>query len=124
MRGKKSRYKGYTLKSRAERLVAEDLDKQGIRWVYEPTLFKLPSGGYIPDFYLLSSKVWIEVKAYVFPRDLTGEESKKLYYLNREVSSKIYLALPYHGFVGEVSYYLIENNSSGIMWTETPVKAL
>ena len=118
-RARKVRYKGADLKSKAEHLVAKDLDKQGILLKYEPRLFKFPSGGYLPDFYLPERKAWIEVKAYIFPTSLTEEESRKLYYLCKKVGI-VYLALPYHGFKGKVGYYPIEVVGTTICWEDPP----
>jgi nucleoside 2-deoxyribosyltransferase len=37
-------------------------DALPVQWEYEPEGFVLPSGPYLPDFYLPMSKLWIEVK--------------------------------------------------------------
>jgi hypothetical protein len=48
-------------------------DKLGVRWLYEPEGFELPSRAkYLPDFFLPDSKTWIEVK----PRDVWREDSR------------------------------------------------
>ena len=44
-------YKGYDMRSLAERRWARLFDAFGIHWVYEPKVFKTDVGGYLPDFY-------------------------------------------------------------------------
>lgn len=126
MQNQKSEYKGNELKSKAERLVAIDLDRQNLTWMYEPHTFKFSSGWYVPDFFVsdYTSGTWIEVKSYIFPHDLTSTEATKLYCLCEEVPAVVYLALPYHGFRGTVSYYSIDTNSEGITWPEEPIKEI
>lgn len=48
----------------SEGVFAEELDKCGIAWLYEPKRFKTSVGVYIPDFYLPEFDIWIEVKGY------------------------------------------------------------
>jgi len=123
IRGRKVRYKGNLLKSNAEFLVAKDLDHQGIKWIYEPKTFRFPTGWYMPDFYLPDTQAWIEVKAHIFPSKLTEEEARKLYDLCKEVKI-VYLALPYHGFKNQVSYYPIEVHGKVIAWIDPPRRTL
>ena len=50
-------------RSRLEARWAVFFDALGIRWLYEPEAFELPSGArYLPDFYLPDLKRWVEVK--------------------------------------------------------------
>jgi hypothetical protein len=58
-----TRYKGYRFRSRLEARWAVFFDALGLRWEYEPEGFELPSGRYLPDFYLPDHRVWVEVKA-------------------------------------------------------------
>jgi hypothetical protein len=64
--GVETRYKGVQFKSRLEARWAVFFDKLGLRWEYEPELFQLPSGGYLPDFALTwpngNYRLWAEVK--------------------------------------------------------------
>lgn len=56
-------YKGYRFRSRLEARWAVFFDALGIRWEYEKEGFSLPSGPYLPDFWLPEFEVWAEVKA-------------------------------------------------------------
>lgn len=58
-----TRYKGYRFRSRLEARWAVFFDALGLRWEYEPEGFELPSGRYLPDFYLPQYGLWVEVKA-------------------------------------------------------------
>ena len=58
-----TRYKGCHFRSRLEARWAVFFDYVGVKWLYEPQGFTLPSGdNYLPDFYLPDIDVWIEVK--------------------------------------------------------------
>jgi hypothetical protein len=50
------------MKSSWEVRFAEWCDKNGIKWKYEPKIFYLESGAYIPDFELVELGKWVEVK--------------------------------------------------------------
>lgn len=55
------------MRSKWEVAYAQYLDRQGIAWKYEPKRFEVGSGEwngitYIPDFYLLKSRTYIELK--------------------------------------------------------------
>jgi hypothetical protein len=45
-------YKGYRFRSRLEARWAVFLDAIGARWDYEPEGYELPSGWYLPDFFV------------------------------------------------------------------------
>jgi hypothetical protein len=56
-------YGGTQFRSRLEADWAASLDKLKIQWIYEPEGFKLSEGTwYSPDFYLPTSKAWLEIK--------------------------------------------------------------
>lgn len=55
-------YKGYRFRSRLEARWAVVFDACNIKWEYEPQGFRLPSGPYLPDFYLPETEVYIEIK--------------------------------------------------------------
>jgi hypothetical protein len=58
-----TKYRGYRFRSRLEARWAVFLDAVGLEWVYEKEGFRLPSGRwYLPDFYIPSLDLWIEVK--------------------------------------------------------------
>jgi hypothetical protein len=66
-------YSGYRFRSRLEARWAVAFDSIGHSWWYEHEGFELPSGRYLPDFYLPGLQAWAEVK----PVDLTKEELVK-----------------------------------------------
>lgn len=55
-------YKGYEMRSIAERRWARLFDVFGIHWVYEPKVYKTDIGGYLPDFYFPIADFFAEVK--------------------------------------------------------------
>jgi hypothetical protein len=44
---------------------AEEMDRHGVRWQYEPERFDLGWTTYMPDFYLPDRQLYIEVKGYL-----------------------------------------------------------
>lgn len=63
----KFRYKNINFRSNWEVIVAKNMDKHGIKWKYEPRVFKLDDGiFYLPDFYLPDQDKWLEVKGYMY----------------------------------------------------------
>jgi hypothetical protein len=61
-------YKGYRFRSRLEARWAVFFSELGIKWQYEVEGFELPSGRYLPDFYLPDYKCYFEVKPPPFPQ--------------------------------------------------------
>src|SRR5699024_644264 len=60
-----TRYAGCHFRSRLEARWAVFFDRLGIEWQYEPQGFVLPGGRhYLPDFLLVESGTWIEVKGH------------------------------------------------------------
>lgn len=59
-------YRGQKFRSRLEARFAIFFDALNCEWQYEPEGFQLPSGNYLPDFYLpkVEGGTWIEVKPY------------------------------------------------------------
>jgi hypothetical protein len=57
-----TRYAGCRFRSRLEARWAVFFDALNLDWQYEPQGFELPSGRYLPDFYLPSIDAWFEVK--------------------------------------------------------------
>lgn len=57
-------YAGIEFRSRLEARWALFFDELGITWAYEPEGFELPSGNYLPDFWLpgVNGGCWFEVK--------------------------------------------------------------
>ena len=63
-----TRYAGYRFRSRLEARYAVFFDSLKIKWDYEPEGFELPSGRYLPDFWLPLPErpewgYWVEIKA-------------------------------------------------------------
>jgi hypothetical protein len=57
---------GHRFRSRLEARYAVFLASMGVSWQYEPQGFNLPSGNYLPDFFLplLDGGTWMEIKPY------------------------------------------------------------
>lgn len=68
-------YNGYRFRSRLEARWAVFMDALGVKYDYEPEGFELPSGRYLPDFWLPSIRggCWLEIKGI----EPTREEEKK-----------------------------------------------
>lgn len=50
------------MRSSFEVMAAIAMDQMGIKWMYEPKLFKFGRIWYVPDFYLPLEGKWVEVK--------------------------------------------------------------
>lgn len=74
------------LRSLLERSYAEWLDRNNVRFRYEPCLFQLSSSKYLPDFYLIDTNEWIEVKGRLTKRALRKYEEFKVVYPNEKIS--------------------------------------
>lgn len=59
-----TRYKGILFRSRTEARWAVYFDAMKFAWEYEKEGFSLPSGQYLPDFWLPQVKMWAEVKPF------------------------------------------------------------
>lgn len=57
-----TQYAGCRFRSRLEARWAVFFDILGIPWEYEPQGYELPTGRYLPDFFLPSINTWYEVK--------------------------------------------------------------
>lgn len=68
-----TRYADCRFRSRTEARWAVFFDALGIAWEYEKEGFDLPSGKYLPDFWLPKERVWAEVKG----GDFTWSEIRK-----------------------------------------------
>lgn len=65
-----TRYSGCRFRSRVEARWAVFFDAVEEPWEYEKEGYSLPSGPYLPDFWLPRPQLWVEVKG----ADATGEE--------------------------------------------------
>jgi len=60
-------YNGINFRSNWEIIFAKNLDKNNIKWEYEPKVFELSNGSfYTPDFYLPEHDKWVEIKGYMY----------------------------------------------------------
>jgi hypothetical protein len=57
-----TRFKGYLFRSRLEARWAVFFDRCRAQFVYEAEGFRLPSGPYLPDFYLPRQGLFVEIK--------------------------------------------------------------
>ena len=57
-----TRYKGHRFRSRLEARWAVFFDSLSMPYEYEKEGFVLPSGNYLPDFYLPDDRLWVEIK--------------------------------------------------------------
>jgi len=86
-------YKGYRFRSRLEARWAVFFDHLRIKWEYEPEGYELPSGRYLPDFFLphfsCKSGMFVEVK----PTTLSDIENTKAKELAQLTHSHVLLAV-------------------------------
>jgi hypothetical protein len=113
-----TRYKGCRFRSRMEARWAVFFDDLGVTWVYEKEGFDLPSGKYLPDFWLPQVSMWAEVKPTDFsPSEyklaaelaaLSGHsclmligppENKPYWAIGRDAVEDSYCLTNYHGYV-------------------------
>lgn len=57
-----TRYAGCYFRSRTEARWAVFFDALGVPWEYEREGYALPSGRYLPDFWLPQQRYWVEIK--------------------------------------------------------------
>lgn len=57
-----TKYAGYNFRSRTEARWAIWLDAIGVKWEYEVEGYTLPSGWYLPDFWIDAAGCWLEIK--------------------------------------------------------------
>lgn len=73
-------YNGVTFRSRTEARWAVFFDALGVRWEYEHEGYQLPSGWYLPDFWLpeLSGGMFAEIKPRRAPTEREAQAVKEL----------------------------------------------
>ncbi len=95
-------YRDYRFRSRLEARWAVFFDYMNVRWEYEKQGYELPSGCYLPDFWLPQIECWVEIKG-ALPTDgelqLAGE-------LATGTGSRVFV------FHGEVPGYAISARDS------------
>ena len=62
MKALETNWRGFRFRSRTEARWAVALTTANIPFEYEPQGFDLPSGWYLPDFWLPERKQWLEIK--------------------------------------------------------------
>ena len=60
--GKPTKYSGVQFRSRTESKYCMLFNMFDEPWTYESKRFNLPSGSYLPDFFLFNWNMWIEIK--------------------------------------------------------------
>lgn len=63
-------YKEILFRSKSESIVAINLDRSGIHWLYEPESYLLDGEQYTPDFFLPEIDTLVEVKPEVFSSEI------------------------------------------------------
>lgn len=62
IRAIETRYAGCRFRSRLEARHAVFFDALGVEWDFEAQGFHTPAGGYLPDFYLPDTNLYVEIK--------------------------------------------------------------
>ena len=100
-------YKGYKFRSRLEARWAVFFDALGLKWEYEKEGYVLPSGYYLPDFWIATVHMWAEVK----PEDFDPNEYKLVCELAEHTSFAVLLLdgtpenRPYFGVLNKTVAY-------------------
>jgi hypothetical protein len=106
-------YRGYRYRSRLEARYAVFFDQLAVAYSYEPEGFDLPSGRYLPDFWLPSLACWLEVK----PEAPSTEERTLCEELSRGLGQPVVIA---SGTPGEERLRVycadVTGSSAGCMW--------
>jgi predicted nuclease of restriction endonuclease-like RecB superfamily len=80
--GKRIKYHNIYFRSTYEHIYAKYLDKNKIKWQYEPKTFDLGNCTYTPDFYLSKFDTYIEVKGW------WRDDAKKKFKLFKKLYNK------------------------------------
>lgn len=96
-------YKGHVFRSRLEARWAIVFDHLAIPWEYEKEAYKLPSGNYLPDFWLptIRGGMWFEVKG----QEPTGHETNLAFELAKTTGADVAVAFGAIPADGEDSDY-------------------
>lgn len=86
--GKHIKYKRILFRSSYEVKYAKYLDKNNIKWEYEPTTFRLSNTTYTPDF-KINNKKYIEIKGWFSPKSYL--KIKEFISVNPEIDFTILL---------------------------------
>lgn len=99
---------GISFRSRIEARWAVFMDTIGVTWTYEPEAFELPSGRYLPDFWIPTIEAYYEVKG-AAPTDT---ELRKAQELAEATGHHVYVA---SGWIPRV---LTPDATNGLIVTE------
>lgn len=102
-----TRYDGHRFRSRLEARWATVFTSLGVPYEYEKEGYKLPSGYYLPDFWLPNERIWFEVKG----EEATDEECRKCFHLADQTGYAVVLA---NGQIG----WTIDDEECGL-WSAT-----
>ena len=105
MKAIETRYNGWFFRSRLEARWAVYFDSIGIKYEYEPEGYELPSGWYLPDFWLPQVRMFAEVKrdggfdnlAIMKCKELAISTGKPCLLLEGVPSLKEYYSVEYRG---------------------------
>lgn len=86
-----TKYGDIQFKSRLEARWAVFMDALGVEWKYEYEGFQLPSGWYLPDFYLPKWNAWLEIKPYPLEQDDFRRCRQLLTELSLETNQVVFL---------------------------------
>lgn len=82
-------YGGCIFRSRTEARWAVMFDALGLDWEYEKEGFELPSGWYLPDFWVPEWRAWVEVKG----EAPTDREQRLTYELSEATGKRTIIAI-------------------------------
>lgn len=103
-------YKGYRFRSRLEARWAVVFDAIGIAWEYEKEGFELPSGRYLPDFWIpyrmddrdTDEGAWVEIKP-TRPNERETRLLRELHQSTRFAAYALYGSVGFGTFVCEIA---------------------
>lgn len=104
-------YKGISFKSRLEARWAVFFDALAIKWFYEYEGYQLPSGWYVPDFWLPEFRMWVEIK----PNEPTSQEVKLVIDLAAHTDNPVAI---HFGDILEPDEWCRNSDSAHIYWAE------
>lgn len=107
MKAIQTTYRGYRFRSRVEARYAVFFDALGLKWEYEKQGYALPSGPYLPDFWIREMDCWVEIKG----EEPTSREKR----LAQELSEEHKTCVLFHGVPMENpgSAFLFDSTDSG-----------
>lgn len=106
-------YNGVTFRSRLEARHAVFMDTLGVEWHYEYEGYQLPSGWYVPDFWLPGLDAWLEIKG----DRPTDQELQLAQELMEHTDKRVFTAYgPIPRDVGHCGDHYVNGECSESMW--------